>query len=87
MTSLGVWSCQWRELRPINFGGTASTTAVTAPSGTSDTGAAGGSTPATQDGLEGDIEQGFGRGSRRGRGRDGAGEYEMVGMKPEGTTS
>ena len=21
MTSLGVWACQWRELRPINFGG------------------------------------------------------------------
>lgn len=20
MTSLGVWTCQWRELRPINFG-------------------------------------------------------------------
>ncbi|KAF2752262.1 hypothetical protein M011DRAFT_463734 [Sporormia fimetaria CBS 119925] len=23
MTSLGVWGCQWRELRPINFGGKA----------------------------------------------------------------
>jgi ABC-type nickel/cobalt efflux system permease component RcnA len=23
MTSLGVWACQWRELRPINFGGNA----------------------------------------------------------------
>lgn len=21
MTSLGVWACQWRELRPISFGG------------------------------------------------------------------
>lgn len=21
MTFLGIWSCQWRELRPINFGG------------------------------------------------------------------
>ena len=21
MTSLGVWSCRYRELRPINFGG------------------------------------------------------------------
>jgi hypothetical protein len=20
MTSLGVWACQWRELKPINFG-------------------------------------------------------------------
>jgi hypothetical protein len=24
MTSLGVWACQWRELRPINFGGKSS---------------------------------------------------------------
>lgn len=23
MTSLGVWACQWRELKPIKFGGTA----------------------------------------------------------------
>ena len=22
MTSLGVWACQWRELKPIKFGGT-----------------------------------------------------------------
>jgi hypothetical protein len=21
MTSVGVWACQWRELKPINFGG------------------------------------------------------------------
>ena len=27
MTSLGVWACQWRELRPINFGGKSSSTA------------------------------------------------------------
>ena len=26
MTSLGVWSCQWRELKPISFGASASTT-------------------------------------------------------------
>lgn len=29
MTSLGVWTCQWRELRPINFG---SKTPATQPS-------------------------------------------------------
>lgn len=23
MTSVGVWACQWRELKPINFGGKA----------------------------------------------------------------
>jgi protein SYS1 len=22
MTFLGVWACQWRELKPISFGGT-----------------------------------------------------------------
>ena len=21
MTILGIWACQWRELKPINFGG------------------------------------------------------------------
>ncbi len=25
MTLLGIWSCQWRELQPINFGGHRST--------------------------------------------------------------
>ena len=27
MTMLGVWTCQRRELRPINFGGTANSQA------------------------------------------------------------
>ncbi|KAF1984155.1 hypothetical protein K402DRAFT_396086 [Aulographum hederae CBS 113979] len=68
MTFLGVWSCQWRELRPIKFGGTASS-------------------PRKAAGAAGDLESGpvdngvgVGRGSRRGRGKDGAGQYEMVGM-------
>lgn len=65
MTALGVWACQWRELRPINFGGSAAP-AVEAPVA-GETG--------------GDEEQGYGRGRGRGRGRDGAGEYEMVGIK------
>lgn len=26
MTFLGIWSCQWRELRPINFGGSPNST-------------------------------------------------------------
>jgi hypothetical protein len=72
MTSLGVWSCQWRELRPINFGGSSTTLA---PPGETTGGAAGSE--------GGDEEQGYGRGRGRGRGRDGAGEYEMVGLKPE----
>jgi hypothetical protein len=71
MTSLGVWTCQYRELRPINFGGSAqSTTGESSNTATTD--------------EAGDEEQGYGRGRGRGRGRDGAGEYEMVGMKADG---
>jgi protein SYS1 len=71
MTSLGVWTCQYRELRPINFGGSAQSTT-------------GESSMAASTEATGDEEQGYGRGRGRGRGRDGAGEYEMVGMKGEG---
>lgn len=70
MTSLGVWSCQWRELRPIAFGGSSNAQ-------TSSPGEAAG----PSDG--GDEEQGYGRGRGRGRRRDGAGEYEMVGLNGE----
>jgi hypothetical protein len=71
MTTLGVWSCQYRELRPINFGGAAQSTT-------------GESSVAASTSEGGDEEQGYGRGRGRGRGRDGAGEYEMVRMKGEG---
>jgi len=54
MISLGVWSCQYRELRPINFGGSSSTTAA----GSSAT-EAGGS--AEGEITHGDEEQGYGR--------------------------
>jgi hypothetical protein len=64
MTSLGVWACQWRELRPITFGAKDSNSA---------SGLQG-------DGVGEDEEAGHSRGRGRGRGRDGAGEYEMVGM-------
>ncbi|KAI9049427.1 hypothetical protein LZ554_006461 [Drepanopeziza brunnea f. sp. 'monogermtubi'] len=75
MTALGVWACQWRELRPINFGGGGGGVAA----GSS---AAGAAVPADGgEGPAGDEELGLGRGRGRGRGRDGAGEYEMVGMK------
>lgn len=70
MTSLGVWSCQYRELRPINFGGSSTTQASDNAASSNEAGT-------------GDEEHGFGRGRGRGRGRDGAGEYEMVAMKPE----
>jgi hypothetical protein len=26
MTALGIWACQWRELRPLTFGGKAKAT-------------------------------------------------------------
>lgn len=69
MTSLGVWSCQWRELRPISFGGSK-------PSNTSSTEHLNSNDMTTEDGGAG-----FSRGGRgRGRGRDGQGQYEMVGM-------
>ncbi|KAH6637797.1 integral membrane protein S linking to the trans Golgi network-domain-containing protein [Boeremia exigua] len=57
MTSLGVWACQWRELRPINFG-----------------------TKSTKSTKPADDSAGEVRGSGRGRGRDGGGEYEMANM-------
>ncbi|KAF2011802.1 hypothetical protein BU24DRAFT_426905 [Aaosphaeria arxii CBS 175.79] len=59
MTSLGVWACQWRELRPINFGGKAR--------------------QPTNQSIE-DTEVGHIENAGRGGGRDGAGEYELVGI-------
>jgi protein SYS1 len=76
MTALGVWSCRWRELRPINFGG--STAAASSDNGSGNGGPS--TNPADGGHVLGDEEQGFIRGGRRGRGRDGAGEYEMVGL-------
>ncbi|KAG0647207.1 sys1 [Hyphodiscus hymeniophilus] len=74
MTSLGVWTCQYRELRPINFGGSSSSTTQNTGTGAGDSTEAGPS-------EIGDEEQGYGRGRGRGRGRDGVEEYEMVGLK------
>jgi hypothetical protein len=54
MVSVGTWACQWRELKPISFGGKAAAKTQ----------------PAAGDGV----------GESRGRGRDGAGEYEMANM-------
>ena len=67
MTSLGVWACQWRELRPISFGGAARSTTST-------------KTQDASDETAGEDDVGFARGRGRGRGRDGSGGYEMVGM-------
>jgi hypothetical protein len=76
MGSLGVWSCRYRELRPINFG-----TAVASSSAPQNQNTA----PAGQIEQPEEEDVGFLRGGRRGRGRDGAGEYEMAGLKADGT--
>ncbi|KFY03719.1 hypothetical protein O988_01280 [Pseudogymnoascus sp. VKM F-3808] len=75
MVVLGTWACQRRELRPIIFGGSA---ASPAEGGSASAGASGPSADSI-----GDEEAGFSRGGRRGRGRDGAGEYEMLPIKTE----
>lgn len=81
MISLGIWACQWRELKPISFGGLG---------GSSTTGNSANNQSSSQHGQQngsaesGDDSQpaGFSRGRGRGRNlRDGAGEYEMVPMK------
>lgn len=72
--ALATWGCQYRELRPIAFGGSSSAANNNnAGGGVSDNGAR----RLSGDG-DGDEEEGFSRGRGRGRGRDGAGEYEMV---------
>ncbi|KAK3346816.1 integral membrane protein S linking to the trans Golgi network-domain-containing protein [Lasiosphaeria hispida] len=72
--ALATWGCRYRELRPMSFGGRASS---------SNTGGGGEGQVGAGDGIpgaEGDEEAGFSRGRGRGRGRDGAGEFEMVKM-------
>lgn len=74
MTALGMWACQWRELKPLSFGaGGSSKGKERATDGPSN-----GQLPEVEDG-EGYV-MGGGRG---GRGRDGAGAYEMVGLAPK----
>lgn len=72
----GSYGCQWRELRPISFGGKST---GGAQGGTATEAAAQNGGPASGD--QGDEEMGFSRGRGRGRGRDGAGEYEMASLK------
>lgn len=91
MTFGGIWACQWRELRPISFGGLVG----------SGTGAAGSSTnqrasshPERAGAHPNDNEEEseghqpflhLSRGRGQGRDlRDGGGEYEMVRMKELG---
>ncbi|KAF2433704.1 hypothetical protein EJ08DRAFT_676502 [Tothia fuscella] len=63
---LGMWACQWRELRPISFGGHGRSTTSANTAGASEEGTA--------------EESGHSRGRGRGSGRDGAGTYELVGI-------
>lgn len=79
--SLGVWGCQYRELRPVFFGGGgASSSANNNNSSNNANGSASGGGEGSSQAADGDEEQGFSRGRGRGRGRDGAGEYEMMKM-------
>lgn len=66
MTSLGMWSCQWRELRPITFGDPGQGKRQIPHDG--------------PDAAAEDTGTGHGRGRGRARGRDGNGEYEMIAM-------
>ncbi|KAI6380635.1 hypothetical protein MCOR25_001571 [Pyricularia grisea] len=76
---LGMWGCQYRELRPMFFGGGRSSANASGGGNGEGSSTAGGGT----DGPE-DEEHGFSRGRGRGRGRDSRGEYEM--MKMNGNT-
>ncbi|KZF21764.1 hypothetical protein L228DRAFT_159483 [Xylona heveae TC161] len=83
MTCLGIWSCQWRELQPINLGkggaGSGSSTNANSATATTIPDPALGSSKKTDEGVG--VE--YGRGKGRG-GRDGGGNYEMVGMSERG---
>lgn len=73
---LATWGCRYRELQPVFFGGRIL--------GAGD-GASAASTGQQEhredlEAQEGD-DGGYTRGSGKGRGKDGQGEYEMVQMK------
>jgi len=72
--ALATWGCRYRQLQPITFGGGGGATTAGGSGGEND-GDVG------ESGMDGDEEQGFSRG--RGRGRDGAGEYEMANLSTE----
>lgn len=74
MISLGIWSCRWRELKPINFGSAGGGGgAVNGGEGEGKTEAAG-------------AGAGAGRllAEERGRETGLGGEYEMVGINKSG---
>ena len=65
--ALATWGCRYRELQPVFFGGGRILGS--------------GSTAARNQVDVEEGEAGHDMGSSRGRGKDGAGEYEMVHMK------
>lgn len=73
MIFVGMWACQYRELRPIAFGGSG------AGSSSNDQRSSARQTPMA-DVEMGDLA-GFALGKGRGRNRDGGGEYEVVADK------
>ncbi|KAK4457751.1 putative integral membrane protein [Cladorrhinum samala] len=85
---LATWGCQYRELKPIAFGGHGSSSSASNQNNNSHNN---NSNDNEDDqgggGVGGDEEQGFTRGRGRGRGRDGGGEYEMVNILPSGSGS
>lgn len=89
MASLGVWSCRWRELQPINFGGggrgpdggTGGRAAAAAAVGGATARAIAGVFGWDRDTATGEGNEGVGYEMgerRRGKGADGAGTYEVV---------
>ncbi len=78
---IATWGCRYRELQPVFFGGRilgagdgASAATTSQQHGDEDLEAG-----LAQDDGEDDLGQA--RGSRKGRGKDGQGEYEMMQMK------
>lgn len=76
MIALGIWACQWRELKPMAFGGHGGGNKGKGKERATD-GASNGRL------ADADQGEGFAMGSGKGKGRDGAGSYEMVGMAPK----
>jgi protein SYS1 len=86
MTFFGIWACQYRELRPINFGGLGESSST---ANTTDSNPQPGD-PLSQDPQVRDADKesesdhrflSISRGRGRGRNRDASDDYEMVTMK------
>lgn len=85
MASLGVWTCQWRELQPISFGGNRRTTGDDSDQNRVDDmerGGGGGGGHADGGGRRSMLMHGRDHGSTRtGVGDDDRGDYELIAMK------